>query len=136
MYQTLYNEAVNHKIDIVVSNVLLERDSKFISKKSKLLRKEKYNSEEIKKNIIRYILAVEDITLMIVSNKIYKKELILNNNIFFDETLKIDEDTLFNLKAYLHCESIKIIDFDGYLYKNNTESVTRDFLKNNIFEQN
>lgn len=136
MYLTLYSVAETENVDIVISNILLERDNKWVSKKSTFLRTEKYYTEEINQKIIPYILGIEDLVLMIVSNKIYKNGLIKNNDVFFNESLKLDEDTLFNLKALFYSNSIKFIDFDGYYYKNNEDSVTRDFLKNNIFEQN
>lgn len=40
-----------------------------------------------------------------VANKVYKKKIILDATIKFDSSLKLSEDTLFNLQYILHCKN-------------------------------
>lgn len=46
-----------------------------------------------------------------VFNKLYKKKIILNNqeNIFFDEDIKISEDSLFVFRYMMNCQNLKTI---------------------------
>lgn len=61
--------------------------------------------------------------------KIYKKEFLINNNITFLKN-NIGEDIYFNLKAMLLSDNIKIIDYVGYNWFFNTESVSNTVQKN------
>lgn len=56
---------------------------------------------------------------------IYKREMLENNNITFDESLKIGEDPLFNLYAFYHSKSTISIDKALYNYDTNLESLTQ-----------
>lgn len=48
--------------------------------------------------------------------KLYKKEILLQNMIFFDETLTYGEDHLFNLNYLQFVNSIVILPYSGYIY--------------------
>lgn len=49
-------------------------------------------------------------------NKIVDRQLILENDIFFDESL-LSEDIDWSLKLYLHARSIQIVNDDVYIYR-------------------
>ena len=61
--------------------------------------------------------------------KIYKKDYLLKNNIEFLSN-NIGEDIYFNLQALLLSDKIKVIDYIGYNWFFNTESVTNTIQKN------
>ena len=67
--------------------------------------------------------------------KIYKKEYLIDNNIFFLNN-NIGEDVYFNLQAFLITEKIKSVDYIGYNWFFNTESISnskqKDFSKINV----
>ena len=62
--------------------------------------------------------------LLYVSMRFIKLDLIKNNNILFDEDIKMGEDTIFNLESFYSAK--KIISVDKYLYNYiaNPESIT------------
>lgn len=49
-------------------------------------------------------------------NKLYKREIILDNNLSFDTDMKMGEDALFNLSYYECCKKIKFINDVLYEY--------------------
>ena len=61
--------------------------------------------------------------------KIYKKEFLVKNNITFLKN-NIGEDVYFNLKAMLSTNKIKILDYIGYNWFFNTNSVSNTIQKN------
>ena len=61
--------------------------------------------------------------------RIYKKEYLIQNDIEFLST-NIGEDVFFNIQAMLISEKIKIIDYIGYNWFFNTESVSNTTQKN------
>ena len=60
--------------------------------------------------------------------KIYNKQFLIDNNITFLKN-NIGEDIYFNLKAMLLAEKIKIIDYIGYNWFYNTQSVSNTIQK-------
>ncbi len=135
MYSKLWAAAITNDVDVVFSNILLERDEKWILKSSGFERENPYSSSEIHQTLIPYLLKIENPTFLSVCNKIYRKSLLDNNKISFDEKISLEEDTLFNLEVMAKSKSVLFIDFAGYHHQNNPNSVTRDFLKHDVFEK-
>lgn len=66
-----------------------------------------------------------------VWGKLFKKTIIVENNISFNTKLRFCEDTIF-LKEYLtHCDQILHMDKYEYIYVENVKSVGHRFNKNN-----
>lgn len=57
--------------------------------------------------------------------KLYRKSIIVKNNVFFDETLHKGEDTDFNLNYLSYCEHIKVFDQNNYNYRNTPNSLSK-----------
>ncbi|MGI6080807.1 MAG: glycosyltransferase [Candidatus Avilachnospira sp.] len=57
-------------------------------------------------------------------NKLYKKELI--NNIFFDESILMSEDYLFNWNVFKRVKKVSYTDTAYYHYRNDNTSATRN----------
>lgn len=51
-------------------------------------------------------------------NKVYKKEIVENNNILFDETINYSEDALFNFCYANYCKSVYSSSITSYHYRN------------------
>lgn len=77
--------------------------------------------------------------------RIYRRSLIIENNVKFLDTV-IGEDTFFNLKCYIYTKKIRCIDYIGYNWFYNKESVSNSrqkglrkecnllVLMNNVYE--
>ena len=105
-------------------------------------KKIKYHSIlDKKENFIKLSSIEEDATLlsttsMLIWNKIYKKNLFLENDIQFPIGT-LYEDVYFNLQAYINAKNIIFLnDYYGYNYNIRTEgedkSTSQDFKKENL----
>ena len=64
-------------------------------------------------------------------NKIYKREIIENNNITFDEKVKTGEDFIFNLQYFRKTKKISFIKEMLYYYiRRNNNSITYQYIEN------
>lgn len=59
-------------------------------------------------------------------NKIYKRDIIIENSLKFNEDLPIYEDVIFNLQYLSCCQKVKYIDYYGYHYISHKSSVMND----------
>ncbi|HOV37303.1 MAG TPA: glycosyltransferase family 2 protein [Spirochaetales bacterium] len=72
-------------------------------------------------------------------SKLYKKEILLENNIFFDKRISLGEDYIFNLQYFLKCENIIIKPFSSYNYNridnslSNVLSLTKEKIINLLY---
>jgi glycosyltransferase involved in cell wall biosynthesis len=88
-----------------------ELEQKTISKINSKLQKGKYdNVGDVFKNLV-----YESIFNFICS-KLIRREIVISNQIFFDEKLQVNEDHLFFLNYYKFVNSIYISDLTGYKY--------------------
>nr|WP_194191072.1 glycosyltransferase [Clostridium chrysemydis] len=123
MYEKLYKEA-NGKLDICVCS------RKSINDEGKELIKIKAESIKNKAfNISEYVegYLMQSHTL-IVCNKIYDKNLLIDNRITFKEFNEIgSEDTLFNLEVLRNCKNIGVVSETYYNQISRTGSTTRKY---------
>ena len=64
--------------------------------------------------------------------KIYKRELLFNNNIENDPGLRTDEDFIFNIRAFTHANTTVIVDEPLYEYTHRESSLAHSYFKKNI----
>lgn len=76
---------------------------------------------------------VQDGTISISAcNKIVRRSIIVDNNIYFDETL-LSEDIDWSLKLYLHIKSLTVINQNVYVYRQQRAgSITNSTSEKNI----
>lgn len=82
-----------------------------------------------KNDLLRYITGAnkKHIYMSSVYSKIFKKEFLINNNIFFNEKLINGEDMLFNIEAAILAKTFEIINFHYYFYRQAIGQATRKF---------
>lgn len=108
MMEELYNEIEKTNSDVVESNIFLYDDK---THKVEERKNKKYNSAE-KGSYLWGKYTTE------VCNKIYKKEFLLKNNIFFEEGM-IHEDDLFTIRILFSTNKIEKIEKSFYYYRIN-----------------
>jgi glycosyltransferase involved in cell wall biosynthesis len=57
----------------------------------------------------------------------YHRDLIINNNIWFEESISLGEDSFFVLKCLMNAENILYLDTPLYLVRENRNSVSRNW---------
>lgn len=135
LYEELYNASVEKKVDVVVSGLLIEKNGAFIHKESLLQPNKIYSNADFKNEVLVRYLSVENLDLLSVVNKIYKRSFLLKYSILFDETLALEEDGMFNLAVYTQMDTLLGIPYQGYYYLENASSATRDFVNNDIIDR-
>lgn len=129
MYEELMNRITKYNVDIVISSFkyvdLIKNNTiyqKIWSKTEKVIDK-----DEIKNEIFYDLLSFkEGYGIYNPVNKIYRKDILLKNNIIFDEKRHHGEDARLNLIALTKVNSIYFIDSPLYnYYIRKRESLTR-----------
>ncbi|MBB5264172.1 glycosyltransferase involved in cell wall biosynthesis [Catenibacillus scindens] len=73
-----------------------------------------------------------EVKLNAVWAKAYKRKMIENNHIRFNENLFHGEDMLFNLDVALECGKVEIVNCEMYQYIPNTQSAIHKYQKNSL----
>jgi glycosyltransferase involved in cell wall biosynthesis len=108
MYEDMLATIQNDDTPLVICNI--QKDYNGISQKVLEIRIHEIIREEILK---KFIMMEFDYALY---NKLYKREIILNYNIFFDNNLRISQDVMFNLYVFSCIKSISTIPGAFYHY--------------------
>ncbi len=64
--------------------------------------------------------------------KIFKRELLIQNNIIHNDGLKTDEDFIMNIKAFAKCFRCVVVDKCFYIIKYRENSLSHSYFKENI----
>ena len=59
--------------------------------------------------------------------KVYRRDFLVKNNLFFNENLTNGEDGIFNYEAFLNADSIYYLNAPTYIYRINDNSVCNTF---------
>lgn len=132
--------------DYIINNIydnIIKNDSEFelfifnyYEEKDDIKFKSKYYLENIDLNSNKAIdYALLDKIPLSVWSCIFNKSIIKNNNICFNEKVKIGEDNLFVLEYISYAKIIKTRNIYGYVYKQNDSSVMHN-LNENILQLN
>lgn len=125
LYRMLYNAMIDHDVDRVVSGyAYLYDDGRMLYSKPRILDG-MYESTVILRKMI------DDGTLSGflfsgVYNSLFKREIICQNNLRFDSSIRYNEDSLFSFQYMLHSRSIYSFQSKPtYFYRQHENSSTR-----------
>lgn len=120
----IYNKAVEADADILQNSFILlnECDDSRIIIRSAFETDNLYNRDEIQKKVC--VSTTERSTIFVWRN-IYKKSFLEKNNIFFDENLRMIEDSPFNTLTFLKAERFISADKPIYAYRVRQDSLQR-----------
>lgn len=128
MYESLYNSAIENNSSVVFSDALV-RNNGFDCKYC-------YN-EPTKEGVIRSLLLPmehknnKNYLSKSVWSSIYKRSFLVSNNILFiDQRIYLSEDTLFNLKVYLHTDKIFYVNAPFYIWEKRSDSLSSLWVDN------
>lgn len=131
MYEKLYNKAIEKNADIVCCNYYRVIDNeKFILKKFGNSRIDK--DELFDKSVYEANLLFDEVPYL--WNKIFKAEIIKNNNFKFYDDLRIYEDFMFTYQAFSKANKISRIEEGMYYYMVSRESSLTYFLTEKRFD--
>jgi glycosyltransferase involved in cell wall biosynthesis len=84
-----------------------------------------------KSEALRHILS-KDLIYTGSVTKIFKRELLTQNNLTHNDGLKTDEDFIMNIKAFAKCNSCTVIDKCFYIINYREDSLSHSYFKENI----
>ena len=120
MYEEMYNSAIDNNSDIVICNIsdYYEKDD---SKKDVLLGLS--NTPSINEAIVKSVPSVV--------NKIYKRELLQNTDISFDESIWY-EDLPYSMQILVNAQKISFVEkpFYNYFHRNVSTMHNKNISKN------
>lgn len=131
MYETLYSAAIVNNLDCVISNIENEIDGIKVMTKYPFPVNKILDKSFIEQEIMVYFLESDQLNTAV--NKIYKRNIMIENNVFFPKEVTLGEDAMFNVKFMNAAATIKYIDYTGYHYREVVGSATRDIGKKDYF---
>ncbi|MDV5105547.1 hypothetical protein R2R32_02575 [Clostridium perfringens] len=134
MYKEMYKICEDFNVDIIASDTI-NYVSKFEYSYTKELDIDSgiYTKDEIFRKILPRLFYCCSFNSM--WNKIFKKEIVIKNNIMLDEKLYYVEDWKFIVEFLKYTESLAYIDKAYYYYRRGYESLSCKY-KDNTFEHN
>lgn len=116
-----YIEKLIYNIDENIDLNIVDFCSNTLEKSSFVFDFLNYNSKQFLYLIKRYLLYGPMV-------KLYRSQIIKNNNLMFPMQLDFGEDLCFNFDYLKHCKKIKYTSYQGYHYTTeNTQSLSRKF---------
>lgn len=135
MLEILINKIKAYNADISVCGIIEDKivnNSLVSSKVNKYYPKDFFKIEEMKENIMEY---GNTNLLNSLCNKLYKKEIIDNEDIRFDTNLENGEDLIFNLKYMKHINSLVFCEEQLYHYsRRQNDSITHKYVDDMYFK--
>lgn len=133
MYSKLYKKALERDADIVCCNYEEIRGEYKILFDNLLFNNDILCNEQIGNIYFDNLIVDKHLTGLALWNKIFKRELIINNNIRLDNKKVLGEDRKFISQAILKSQYITMVDEVLYFYiKENSNSLTSKYDKKNI----
>lgn len=121
MYEKMLAHEKNDLVDIFFSNMrIIKRNQTFESKKLSVLKTNIFNRNEIINYLVPLALVFGNVNTM--APNLYRKELIINNNIRLDKEIRYGEDWLFNLDCLKYADRVIYIDDCYYNYRRDINS--------------
>lgn len=113
-YETLYNKIEKEKTDVVICGVKCIEDNRVVD----IIPVKKY------KDILNVFIDLDILGFPV--NKLYKKEIIDRNKIFFPEDIKLSEDLVFNFKYMINVINISTTNRITYNYIKHNQNTTKN----------
>jgi len=132
-FEQLYTLAIQHHVDIVVSNFRQEQGGYIIDVKSSVPAEKVLDKSYISTVLLPTF--IQNSSLNTCWNKIYKKKLLHHYAITFPVGVALGEDGIFNILAFNNANSVYFTNYSGYLYKEVEGSATRDLTKKDYFDR-
>ena len=146
MYESMYNEAIEHGANIVMCSYIREFGSHSKEKIFNMPQKVHYSGNDIKDNIMRRLIGpineeISNPELLdawgTVWSKLYRADLLFQHKLNFTDLKEIgtNEDSLFNIEAFYYAESFVFLNVPYYHYWRNNDSSETSNYKPNLMNQ-
>ncbi len=132
-FDTLYQTAEKHQLDITVCNYFSSQDGTAFTSKAPFKEHTVYELEAIKKDILPYFVSHENVNS--IWNKLYRTSLVLSHHIVFPKGVALGEDGWFNSLCFAKASKVYFLSYAGYHYVDVSGSATRNIVGKNYFQR-
>jgi len=119
-------------LDIVDFGLMYVKDTKESFRFSVLPKNKLLNYEEIQTYLIK---SSKNKMLWYACTNLFRREFLIENTIFFDESILLGEDSIFNLKCFYNAKSTYSIEKPLYYYVYNSNSLTQKKYKKDLLNK-
>ncbi|NQX66761.1 glycosyltransferase [Paenibacillus alba] len=133
MYETFYHAAKQEDYDVVITNFESELEGLKVVTSYPFPVDTRLTREYIEREILTYFLKSDQLNA--VWNKLYKRKLIIDNDVKFPEKMALGEDGMFNMKFFVHAQTVTYKNYRGYHYREVEGSATRNILEKDYFRK-
>lgn len=132
MFSEMLKIANKTEADIILSDLDMFNGNKKQNMKISLEPFKLYSQNEIKNDILpRFTYEGNDnLGLFAFSTKLYRRDIIIKNNIRFDTSIAYEEDKLFVIEVFANCNSLYYIPKAYYKYDTSSGGLYSAFNKN------
>lgn len=104
----------------------------FIYSKSEVIEFNKEDFEKLQTGVLNKNKAPDNLSITTPWAKLYRREFLLTNNLYFTPGIRKSQDVLFNFQAYQYAEHGKYINCQMYYYRYNEQSLCNKYMPNII----
>jgi glycosyltransferase involved in cell wall biosynthesis len=135
MVSDFVDVAMKEEPDVICSNILVyeKGNLKYNEIRNELPYNQILKSDDIKKYFLQPYYGGYMGIISSACTKMYQKNFLIENDLFFNETIKRTQDYWFNFETFKKANTIYTIDHGYYHYYNNDDSMIRNY-KPNGFE--
>ena len=132
MFKEMYDNAKTNNSDVVICDMKMIGEDNELYIKGMQDNRKIFNKKEVREIIYTSLLSNSQFNSM--ANKIYRKEIIKNNNIKLDSKIFYAEDWLLNMEFFKYCTKVTYINKCFYFYRRGHESSSSGY-KDDTFEK-
>ncbi|MBO1623983.1 glycosyltransferase [Bacillus arachidis] len=133
MYRVLYNSVKESNCDVVISNFESETEGHKVTTKYPFPIDIVLKRDYIDRELLPYFLKADNLNTVV--NKIYRNNVIKENDVKFPNGIALGEDGMFNVEFFSVATRMKYINYAGYHYREVAGSATRNISKRDYFQR-
>jgi glycosyltransferase involved in cell wall biosynthesis len=131
-YLNLVQAIEHYQCDLVLSNIRNYLNGFAFENTYPFLSNQRLEREYIEQTIFTHLILNDD--LYSSCNKLFRRSILTQNNVFFPPGNALSEDNIFNLKYFNFIQSMVYLNYTGYNYREVEGSATRNLVKYNYIE--
>jgi len=132
-FKTLYDKALLENLDIISSDLIIEQDGVIIISKPPFTKDIIFENDFIKNEILNKMM--QDSGLNSCCTKLYRRNLLVENNITFPVGVALGEDGLFTFQCFFYAKIVLFLNYYGYHYREVVGSATRNSVSMDYFKR-
>lgn len=134
VFEKIFDKSKIEQYDLIIYgyNRIRVNNNKLIKKEEISLNDKELILFENNKEFVQKLIS--SVIFNHLWNKIYKRNIIIENDIIFNSLVTIGEDFIFNLNYFNHTKKLFISEYKAYNYVENLTGLTHKYFNDKFFE--